>query len=303
VRAPRNEVTQAYPAPPPVSLAPSPPISLSAPLPSPSRTHSAENEFLRASSGPNARLYEDVASPEKAFPSIDDADATGDVDFVPAPRWRRVHWVLLFLVIGTGGAFLVDRIRPDVTDRLAAAFRGDAPPSPSGFSVGSTAPTAPVAANARMAPAKVSPIANPEPPLVSVWSLPVARAGLPAAPPQAFRMPVAPAPARAPLFVPSVSFASSYAATMPNVAATPVVAAPAPPVAPVPTNIAPPKGSPAPIAAATPASDPTPAGAPAPTAAPVRKDPPAPPPVKKFAPGSLEDQIQKAVEAESQKKH
>jgi hypothetical protein len=254
------------------------------------------------------------------IPSQEDhSDSSLNADDMALRRGSSVGWPAVAMLTVAAIAvvvFAVAQLRPDITANVLDLVRGPSTAQASALGAGST----PVMASVTAAGPRAAPIprsgggtalgANPELPVVSVWSLPVARSGQPQPPaPVPHGSPLAAAAAAPPqqhgLFVPSAAFAFNFnaapqASPAPNVASTPNVA-PTPDETPAPVQ------RPAPLAAkAAPAVDdappanvaaPPPAAPPPPPAA-----APPPPPKPKFAPGSLEDQIQKAVEAEAAKK-
>jgi hypothetical protein len=217
--------------------------------------------------------------------------------------------------------FVVAQFRPDIAARVVESFRGSDTQSTAALTTSSMsfAPPAETPLPARQGaavPAAGRTNAGPEPPVVSVWSLPVARVGGPQ--PQT-PMPVfhavgaAPPPAAHDVFVPGAAYAFSFNSTPkvsppPNLPATPNVVPPSNFVASPPAAVEPPAPKatlPQKAVQATndaPASNPAPPPPLAAPAPPPRPVAPAPPPKPRFAPGSLEDQIQKAVEAEANKK-
>ena len=226
--------------------------------------------------------------------------------------------ILMALAAGVVMIFAVVELRPDLAARAADTIRGAEAPATTEAMAGSMPATSPAAAGATApqraasAPGGASTFgATSEPPTISVWSLPTARAGQapPTTPMAAFHAappPLAPAAQRG-RFVPSAAYAFNFNAAPPPPSLPPILAqapaaAPAPP--PTPVEEPPPVASkpfvmpkvPAPVDEAPAAAPPPPAPAPKPAA------PPPPPPKPRFAPGSLEDQIQKAVEADAAKK-
>jgi hypothetical protein len=297
--SPRGEGLLVAPRPSPASFAPSAlPSVRSAPIP-----HSVL-PMVR----PPARLPAALS----VAPPQDDFDTLG-ADLAPQRQRSRLGSPSIVLVGAAAiavGTLAVIQLRPDVADSILEFVRGPSAQSPSSLLANSTAVLSPVG-TAAAAPRGVSAAAgskaavspNGEPPVISVWSLPVAYAGQAPAPPAA--APVFRAVAAAPHarqsqgFVPNTAFAFNFNAAPPP-PTIPVLnpasnVAPAPP--PEPVEAPAPRPAPAAKAVQPAIEAPPPAAAPPPppVAAP-------PPPPKKFAPGSLEDQIQKAVEAEQQKK-
>jgi hypothetical protein len=196
-----------------------------------------------------------------------------DADFFLARRSRGIAWFLVLVATVTGGLFLAGMVRPDVIAGLVASVQSYVGPTRHEYPPTMVPPPPPLATGPRVvatpAQAKTSSGAEPEPPLVSVWSLPIARAGLPASPIPAFHVPAAPRPPHA-LFVPSPVSAS--------------VVAPKPMVAPMDGTSPRALGRGRSVNAAPPLATATAQRVAAP------------------APGSLEDKIRKAVEAEAGKK-
>jgi hypothetical protein len=218
--------------------------------------------------------YVSRVAPDEYLVPLDDDDALLDAEYLPVQRSRAVGWFLLFLLPIAAGVVVVSWMRPDLTERAGEAAHALVGPSsnvssPAALapSPGIARPTAPSSVTAR-----VGSSASSEPPLVSVWSLPVAHVGSPSTPVPAFHVPAAPLVPTA-LFAQNATFTPTVTPPRPTASATPIAPAPAAPPAAV---------------------------APVPVAAPVPL--PAQHQSHKFAPGSLEDQIQKAVEAEEKKK-
>jgi hypothetical protein len=224
--------------------------------------------------------------------------------------------ILMALAAGVVMIFAVVELRPDLAARAADTIRGTEAPAITEPTAGSMPATSPAPAGAT-APQRAGSVpggastfgATSEPPTISVWSLPTARAGQapPTTPMAAFHA-APPLPAAAPQrgrFVPSAAYAFNFNAAPPPPSLPPILAqapaaAPAPPPPPVEEPVA--KTAPPPKAAAAAEAAPA-AAAPPPVPAPKPAAPPPPPPKPHFAPGSLEDQIQKAVDAEAAKKN
>ena len=259
------------------------------------------------------------AIPAPVTPQDERSESLSD-DFMPMPRRSGMGWpsmILLALAAVLVTVFAVAQFRPDVAAGLVDFVRGPAAaPVGAGAAGGTPIATSVATATSRGAQAPGAIVgAAGEPPTVSVWSLPVARPGqAPAAP-----LPVVhgsmgapamapPAPASHGRFEPSTAFAFTFKAA-PQPAAAPNVAdtqnvAPAPVEAPVqrPAPVVTPKAVEA--ESEPPPTPPAPAPSPVAAAPPPRPaTPPPPPPKPRFAPGSLEDQIQKAVEADNAKKN